>query len=373
MDFLESFLTRSYLGNTVMQYLTTVALLTGGFLAVWLVNRLIFARFKIWVEKSRSSWDDFLVNAMHKTLVPLLYFGVFSVSLQGLTLNASLDKLISALGAILLTVLGIRFVVQLIKFFLLGSWSKKHKDESIDRQVRGFMPIITVIVWVGGAVFLLDNLGFKISALVAGLGIGGVAMALASQTILGDLFSYFAIMMDRPFEIGDFIIMGDFMGTVEDIGIKTTRLRSLGGEQLVFSNTDLTSSRVRNYKRMEIRRIQFNFGITYDTPLDKLKALPGLLKEIVMKKDKTRFDRAHFASFGESSLGLEVVYFVLSSDYNVYMDIQQDINFAIKEEFEKRKIEFAFPSRSLYVEKFTNEPATASPKKTGGNNHDEIG
>ena len=176
-------------------------------------------------------------------------------------------------------------------------------------------------------------------------------MALAAQSILGDLFSYFAILFDRPFEIGDFVIIGEYLGTIEHIGIKTTRIRSLGGEQVVFSNTDLTSSRMRNYKRMGKRRIVFKIGVTYQTSLDKMKAIPGIIERVIKNVKKTTFDRTHFFSYGDFSLVFEIVYYVMSRDYNEYMDIQQQINFGIKEEFEDRDIEFAYPTQTLYVNK----------------------
>jgi small-conductance mechanosensitive channel len=185
-------------------------------------------------------------------------------------------------------------------------------------------------------------------------------VALASQAILGDLFGYLAILLDKPFEVGDAIVVNEFMGTVENVGIKTTRLRSVGGEQLIFSNTDLTSSRVRNYKRMDLRRVVFKLGVVYDTPLEKTRALPGVLQDIIQKTPGTRFDRAHFFSFDESCLTYEIVYYVLSAEYNRYMDIQQAINFDIKSAFEKMGVEFAFPTRTLHV---TPAPPAADVKK----------
>ncbi|MCK4428221.1 MAG: mechanosensitive ion channel family protein, partial [candidate division Zixibacteria bacterium] len=193
--------------------------------------------------------------------------------------------------------------------------------------------------------------GFKISTVIAGLGIGGIAVALAAQAILGDLFSYFSILFDRPFEVGDFIILDDYLGTIEHIGIKTTRVRSLGGEQLVFSNADLTNSRLRNYKRMAKRRVVFKLGVTYQTTLEQVKEIPTIIKNIIQNITDTVFDRAHFSSYGDFSLVFETVYYVLSRDYNKYMNIQQEINFAIKEEFEKRGIEFAYPTQTLFLEK----------------------
>jgi small-conductance mechanosensitive channel len=211
--------------------------------------------------------------------------------------------------------------------------------------------VIRVVFWTVAVLVILDNFGVKISTLIAGLGIGGVAIALATQAILKDLFSYFIIFFDRPFEIGDFIIVGDFMGVVEHIGIKTTRLSSLGGEQLVFSNTDLTDSRVRNYKRMAKRRVVFKLGVIYQTTSQQLKEIPSIIEGIIKSIDDAVFDRAHFLSFGDFSLDFEIVYYVIGNDYKKYMDIQQEINLTIKEELEKREIEFAYPTQTLFLEK----------------------
>jgi len=202
-----------------------------------------------------------------------------------------------------------------------------------------------------GIVFLMDNLGFNISAVVAGLGIGGIAIALAAQAILGDLFSYFVIFFDRPFEVGDFINVGDKVGTVEYTGIKTTRVRALSGEQLVFANTDLTNSRIHNFKKMEKRRVVFKLGVVYQTLADTLAEIPNLVKEIIEKQPDTTFDRGHFATYGDFSLNFEFVYFVLSSDYVKFMDTQQRINLEIYKEFENRGIEFAYPTQTLFVNK----------------------
>jgi len=207
------------------------------------------------------------------------------------------------------------------------------------------------VVWVIGIVFLIDNLGYDITTIVAGLGIGGIAIALAAQTILGDLFSYIVIFFDKPFRPGDFIVIDDKMGSVEYIGIKTTRIRTLGGEQLICSNTDLTNSRVHNFKRMQERRVVFSFGVEYDTSSEKLRKISGIVKEIITSKEDIRFDRAHFKSFGAYSLDFEVVYFVLSDDFNKYMDIQQDINLQLFELFEKEEIVFAFPTQTVLLQR----------------------
>ncbi len=194
-------------------------------------------------------------------------------------------------------------------------------------------------------------MGIKISGLIAGVGIGGIAIAFASQAILGDVFNYFTIFFDKPFEIGDFIVIDEHKGNVEYIGLKSTRIKSINGEQLVFSNTDLTNSRVRNYKRMTERRVVFAFGVTYQTPVKTLKKILDLVQKIIDDLEDTRFDRAHFQKFGDSSLDFEVVYYVQSNDYAIYMDKQQEINFKLMEGIKKLKTDFAYPTRTVFIEK----------------------
>jgi small-conductance mechanosensitive channel len=206
-----------------------------------------------------------------------------------------------------------------------------------------------VVVWSMVLLAALSNLGVDITALVTGLGIGGIAVALAVQNVLGDVFASVSILLDRPFEAGDFVITGEFMGTIEKIGLKTTRVRSLGGEQLVFSNGYLLGSPLRNYKRMVERRVVFKVGVTYQTTAAQLERIPTMVREIIEARDDTRFDRCHFAAYGDSALEIETVYYVLSPDYNLYMDIQQAINMAIYRRFEDEGISFAYPTRTLHM------------------------
>jgi small-conductance mechanosensitive channel len=210
--------------------------------------------------------------------------------------------------------------------------------------------VARIVLWSLATLVALDNLGFNISTLMASLGIGGIAVALAVQNILGDVFSSVSIALDKPFVIGDFIVVDSYMGTVEYVGLKTTRIRSLGGEQIIFSNSELLKNRIRNYKRMQERRVQFEFGIAYETPIEEVERIPGMVKEIVTADAfDTRFDRAHFKAFGDSALLFEVVYSVLTPDYNQYMDIQQAINLELMRRFSKRGITFAYPTRTLYI------------------------
>jgi small-conductance mechanosensitive channel len=351
VQILDEILQKTFFGNTVLSYIIVTAVIIGGLLIMKLITSVVIRALHRWAEKSAGTLDDFIIEILRKNAVPLMYYGVFYVATRNLMLPSALAKGIDVLGVILLTLFSIRIVSGLIAHTVEHVWLK---DAALEKQrgFKGVMPAIKVVIWALGIIFLLDNLGFEISTVIAGLGIGGIAVALAAQAVLGDLFSYFSIIMDRPFETGDFIILNsEHLGTIEHIGIKTTRIRSLGGEQIVLSNSDLTNSRIKNYKRMEKRRVVFHLGVTYQTRADRLKEIPGVIKEIITSTGGTAFDRAHFSSYGDSSLNFEIVYYVLSSDYNRYMDIQQAINLRIYTEFEAQGIEFAYPTQTIFMEK----------------------
>jgi small-conductance mechanosensitive channel len=221
--------------------------------------------------------------------------------------------------------------------------------EATTMAALGFL--VRLVVWAVLILAALDNLGIEIAPLLAGLGVGGIAVALAVQNVLGDLFASLSIVLDKPFVIGDFIVVGDMAGTIENVGLKTTRVRSLSGEQLVFANSDLLDSRIRNYKRMFERRILFTIGVTYQTPREQLQRIPTMIREAVEAQENARFDRSHFKAYGNFSIDFETVYYVRLPDYNVYMDVQQDINLAIHEAFENEGLEFAYPTQTVIIEK----------------------
>ena len=221
-----------------------------------------------------------------------------------------------------------------------------------------------VAIWAIALMTALSLLGHNITTLVATLGVGGIAVAFALQSILADIFNSVAIVLDKPFAVGDFIITGDILGTVEQIGIKTTRVRSLGGEQIILSNTDLLGSRIRNYKRMYERRVVFGAGVVYETPVEKLERIPGMVRAIIEATPNTRFDRAHFAKYGNFSLDFEFVYYVLSPDYYAYMDAQQAINLEIFRQFGQEGIDFAYPTQELILR--PNAPEAQNTPETPG-------
>ncbi len=351
---INDFLQQTYFQNRIIDYIISIAIFILLVISIRIIKGILIKLLKTWAKKTTTTIDDKFVKAFEEKIKPflnLIYFGTFYISIKRLTVDAQIEKFFNIFVSILLIIFGVRFLLSITIYGLETYWVKKEKDKSKKQALTGIITIIRFIVWSIVLIIVLDNLGIKISALVAGLGIGGIAIALAAQSFLGDLFSYFIIFFDRPFEIGDFIIIDDFKGTVEHIGLKTTRLNSLSGEQLVFSNQDLTSSRIKNYKRMNRRRVVFQFGITYQTSVKQLKEIPQIVEEIIKKIPETVFDRVHFASYGDFSLNFEVVYYIGSNDYKKYMDIQQEINFQLKEALEKQEIEFAYPTQTLFLTK----------------------
>jgi small-conductance mechanosensitive channel len=348
---MQEILNYSIFGNSVFDYLSALGLFLGGMVIVYIFKRYVISRLQKWADATVTAIDDLLVRAIDKSLVPVIYIGVFYTALHTLVLSPDFKHALRIAAIVLVTVLAVRAIIAAANF-ALGSYLKNNVDpDGSEKQLRGIRGLVNFAIWVIALMFLLDNLGVKISAVVAGLGVGGIAVALAAQAVLGDIFGYFVIFFDKPFAIGDFIIVGDQMGAVEYIGIKTTRIRALGGELLIFSNKDLTNSRVHNFKKMEKRRVVFKLGVTYQTPFEKLKAIPKMVKAIITQQQDATFDRGHFATYGDFSLGFEFVYYVNGADYAKYMDIQQAINLEIFESFEKEKIEFAYPTQTVFVSK----------------------
>ncbi len=281
-----------------------------------------------------------------------LFFGVVAAFLgaQALTVGASTQIVLDS-------------AITIALFLQAGIWAgaaaaawleRKRRDSMVNNRaavsslgIIGFLA--NVVIWAMVTLLTLSNLGVDITALVAGLGIGGIAIALAVQNVLGDLFAALSITLDRPFVIGDFLIVDDYMGSVEYIGVKSTRLRSLSGEQIVMSNSDLLKSRVRNYGRMNERRVVFATSITYETPLELIERVPKIIRTIVEAQPNTRFDRSHFATHAAASLDFETVYYVLSADYTRYMDTQQEINLRLHRELTELGVEFAYPTQKIYV------------------------
>ena len=344
------FLEHTFLGNSLLQWAIAFAVLLVSYLLLRLANRLVGRRLAALSTRTDTQWDDVIAEAINKTKALFLFVAGIFIASHFLQLPGRTQSFIHNLFVIALLIqagiwLGVITLTTLEQHRQRAL--KKNPAAATTINAMGFLS--RILIWSVVLLVALDNLGIDVTALVAGLGIGGVAVALSVQNILGDLFASLSIILDKPFVIGDFLIIDDYMGSVEYVGLKTTRVRSLSGEQLIFSNSDLLKSRIRNYGRMFERRVVFNIGVTYDTPREKLRRIPDIIREAIQAQDKTRFDRSHFMKYGDYALQFETVYYVLSADYNSYMDRQQAIYFAIHEAFEREHIEFAYPTRTLYV------------------------
>ncbi len=342
------YLNQTFFGNPGKTWLVAL----GAAVAVFVLLRLFEQFLVIWVgrltKKTKTKWDDIFIHSLRNT--KLLFLAVVSIFAGAVVLELS-----DEIRAILWQVVMIAFLLQVGIWVSSGLmyWLRSYREDQEDpasvmtMNALGFLGRLAL--WSIVVLLILDNLGVDITALVAGLGIGGIAIGLAVQNILGDLFASLSIVLDKPFVLGDFIIVDDLMGSVESIGIKTTRVRSISGEQLIFSNSDLLDSRIRNYGRLYKRRVVFTLGVTYGTAKDKLEKIPGIVREAIKAQEKAKFDRSHFASYGDFSLNFETVYFVMDSDYNLYMDIQQAINLEVYQRFADEGIEFAFPTQTLFL------------------------
>lgn len=346
---MTDFLDHIYFNNTVQDYLIVFGFILLGSLLITIFRKSVLSRIRRWTENTHTTVDNFAVGSFARFGIPILHFIVIYVGLSYLSFPPKIDRIITIAATVAITFMVIRFITSTLLLLIKAYFKRRHPDKSYQNEIGAIGLIINLVVWAIGLGFLFDNMGYDLTAIIAGLGIGGIAVALAAQNILGDLFNYFVIFLDRPFEVGDYISVGDKSGTIEHIGVKTTRLKSLTGEQLIISNSDLTSSRIHNFKRMHLRRVEFTLGVTYETSVENLRAIPDLVKRIISEQEEVQFDRAHFASYGDSTLNFVVVYNVLSSEFNKHMDIKQAINLNIFEAFQERGIEFAYPTQKLFV------------------------
>jgi small-conductance mechanosensitive channel len=342
-------LTTLVFGNPVWAWMTAALVAAVSVSAAAIVKRLLQKRIERRPEEPSLGRRAILTVAARTSL--LLVFGV-SLWAAGLllTLPDKWERILRAIAILSLAVQGALWVHALIALAAEeGELRVSRRDPGSTTTVRTLGLLCKSALWTLLVLLALHNAGIDITALVAGLGIGGIAVALALQNILADVFASVSIMLDRPYQVGDFIVVGDSMGTVERIGIKTTRVRSLSGEQLVFSNSELLKSRIRNFKRMSERRVEFSIGVAYSTPYSKVELVPSLLREVISGNDQVRLERANFKEFGEASLTFECVYFVKEWSYTLYIGIQESINLGILRRFQEEEIEFAHPSRTLYI------------------------
>ena len=349
-NFLNNLAETEWLGSSLdVWFVLLVAWATVALILIF-AHRIVLRRVRHISSRTENIIDDVLATLLGRTKLYFLVALALYISVGAITLSDQVTNYISRIAFLFL-------LVQVVFWgnAAITDWVRLYKEQKLEKdpaavtsmQAVGF--IARLLLYTAIFLVALDNFGIDVTTLIAGLGIGGIAVALALQNILGDLFASLTIVLDKPFEVGDFLIVGDTLGSVEKVGLKTTRLRSLSGEQIVVANGDLLGSRIRNYKRMDERRILFSFGVAYDTPSAQLERIPEMAQHIIEAREHTRFDRAHFKGFGDSTLDFEVVYYMQTPEYITFMDVQQAINLALVRRFEEEKIEFAFPTRTVYL------------------------
>ena len=355
MTFIEQLQAFSFWNNTGYDYALALVILIASVIVLKIFQVVILSRLRKLAKKTKTDLDDVLIDVFTSLKPPFYFVIAVYIGIKVLTLPDLLTKIVDIVFLIVIVyeiVHGIQKIIDYsIRKLLEKNDDKKAEKQYSEAMLKALSMIIKISLWVIAIVLILSNLGINVTSLIASLGIGGIAIALALQGILSDTFSSFSIYVDKPFQMGDYITVGADSGTVEKIGLKSTRLRTLQGEELVISNTELTAARISNFKKMQKRRVVVTLGVVYETSAEKLKKIPVMLQSIVEKTEKTKFSRCHFKEYADSSLNFELVYEVTSKEYDVYMDINQKINFSIFEQFGKEKIDFAYPTQTVFVQK----------------------
>jgi len=352
LGFFNTLLSTSLLGISLANWLAMLCIILLSFTLARTIIGFVLRNLRTRAEKPGAHVSHIAIQVLSSTSNTLLLLaailigvGILDLPDRWLTRVSSLWFVVAALQAGLWANRAVALALH--HYFVKHSQADVYQGSALATlSLWG----AKVLLWAVVGLAMLSNLGVNITAFVASLGVGGIAIALAVQNILGDVFASLSIAVDKPFEVGDFIVVGSLAGTVEHVGLKTTRIRSLGGEQIVMANAEMIGSTIQNYKKLQERRIVFKFGLTYASQPKQIRQVTAALKDIIQRQDKTRFDRAHLLAFGDSSLDFEVVYIVLDASYNLYMDIQQAINLEMMEAFAKIGVRFALSSRSLYVE-----------------------
>ena len=338
--------------SIVGQVIAAIVFFILSFIVGWIVYHIFEHYFSRWAKKTATTLDDEIIK---NTKRPIYYFVIllgFYYAVQQLTFLITYAPFIGELFFIAEVFLAAFIVTRIIN--VLVSWYAERITKQGRRKVSGnilliFKKLLHVFIYIAAFLYLLYVYHVDLSGAVVGLGVTGIAIAFALQSILGDVFSAFSIYFDRPFEIGDYVVIGQHEGTVTHISMKSTRIKLLQGEELVVSNKEITGGSIRNFKKMETRRVCFTIGVTYQTPVETLKKIPQLIRDIIKPFDHVEFQRIHFKEFGQFSLNFEIVYVIKSPDYVQYLDTQQTINFRILEAFQREHIELAYPTQTIMI------------------------
>lgn len=350
-------------GNSLKEYAIAVGIVVVGIIILNILKYVVFKRIKKIAQKTETTVDDLILKMITKGILPLLYIIVLYIAFTSLNLNDFLTKALKIAMAVVTVFYVVRILIMGVDSLLTYYLKRKGKEQT-KGAMSGIMIMVQIVLWVFGLVWLLGNLGYDIGSLLAGLGIGGIAIALAAQNFLGNVLAYFSVLFDRPYEVGEFLIIEDKLGTVTHIGIMTTRIQSLSGEELSYSNKNMLNQWIHNYSRMEKRRAVFGFNVSYDTPPDILERIPDEVKQIILAQNKVMLDRVHFAQFKDYYLYFEAVYYSMEPGYGEYMDKQQNINLAIMRKFEEMGVKFAFATnRSIYMQPNQKEGLLNRPEQ----------
>ncbi len=345
-----NFLDWNYLDNPLRSWLYFLLVVVGATALLVGLREVLSRRFLRMGERKENDAPRLIGLLVRRTRPVALVAAALGLALLTIIPPPGLRRVIGWYVLVALVLQAALWANTVIGFWVKRTTARQLTEDAATATTIGALGIaLRIGVWIMAVLLTLHNLGLNVTALLTGLGIGGLAIALAVQSVLGDLLAALSIVLDKPFVVGDFLVVDEHRGTVEYIGLKTTRLRSLSGEQIIVSNSDLLKSRIRNFKRMFERRIVFSVGVTYQTPHEKLQRMPVMIREIIESQQNVRFDRAHFQKYGDSSLDFEMVYFVTLPDYNIYMDVQQAINLEIYRRFTAEGIEFAYPTRTVHM------------------------
>ena len=334
-------------GSAVFEWMIACAIVVGMTGVLRFAHQVALQRLRSFTRTTVTRLDDFVTDVFANTHLLFFFFVSVYVGAQYLELSPKATRVVSSITIVALLIQAALWGHRAITFWIGHALQSRHGTDGasiVTMSAVGF--IVRLVLWAVVTLMILDNLGVNITALIASLGIGGIAVALAVQNILGDIFASLSITLDKPFVIGDLIVAGEMTGVVEHIGLKTTRVRSVSGEQIVLPNAELLKSRIHNYKRMIERRVQFDVGVAPDTSIDTLERIPAMVRAIIEEQPKARFERTHFKAYGEHALIFEIVYFVVDSDYHLYMDIQQAINLALLRRFGEERVGLASPHRA---------------------------
>ena len=352
---MQQFLNISFFGNSTLEYLIALGILAGTVVFFKILKTVVIVKMKAMARNTATDLDDFFVELIEK--IGWWFYGGVGLyfALQFLTMPDVAGKPLNYLIIVVIVVQLVKIIERIITYIITKAVTREREGgngegAAIAQALGG---LVKFGVWVIAIILVLSNFGVNVTSLIAGFGISGIAIALAAQSIFKDLFTAVTIYLDKPFQVGDFIIFDGNMGTVEKIGIKSIRLTALSGEEIVISNSVLLDTKIQNYKKMMNRRMSFAVGVTYDTPVEKLRTIPEVIKTIIEGIEKTTFGRSKFKNFGDFSLNFETIYYIESPDWTEHADIQQQVNFAIKEAFEKMGIEFAFPTSTVYLKQET--------------------